>query len=135
MRELGQNTKRRQIFNFLEKHNHGICLLQETKSKTEVESLWTRESKQHIFFIGRSSTSGGVYTLVKQSLKFKLIYHKEIIPKKIQAIKLNIDDHGIVFVNIYGPNTDDVAFLKPCIISWEKMMMKIMSLVVILIQF
>ena len=84
-------------------------------------------------------------TLVKQSLKFKFIYHKEIIPGKIQAIKLTIDDRDIVSVNIYGPNTDDDAFffffffffffLKPCIISWEKMMKKIMSLVVILIQF
>ena len=76
-------------------------------------------------------------TLVKQSLKFKFIYiyHKEIIPGKIQAKNLNIDDHDIVFVNINGPNTDDVAFLKPCIISWENMMKKIMSLVVILIQF
>ena len=82
---------------FLEKHNYDICLLQETHPKIEVESLWTRESKKHIFFSGRSSTSGDVCTLVKQSLKFKFIYHKEIIPGKIQAIKFNIDDHDIVF--------------------------------------
>ena len=104
VRGLGQNTKRRQIFYFLEKHNYDICLLQETHSKIEVESLWTRESKQHIFFSGRSSTSGDVCTLVKQSLKFKFIYHKEIIPGKIQALKLNIDARDIVFVNIYGPS-------------------------------
>ena len=51
-------------------------------------------------------------TLVKQSLNLKFIYHKEIIPGKIQAIKLSIGDHDIVFVNIYGPNTDDVAFFE-----------------------
>ena len=44
--------KRKQIFIFLEKNY-------KTHSKGEVEKIWTQESKQHIFFSGRSSTSGG----------------------------------------------------------------------------
>ena len=112
VRGLGQKTKRKQMFNFLEKNQFNICFLQETHSKAEVETLWTRESEQHIFFSGRSSTSGGVCILLEKSLQFKLIYHKEIIPGKIQALKLNLDDHDIVLINIYGPNNDDVSFFE-----------------------
>ena len=62
------------------------------------------------FFSGRSSTSGGICIIVNKSLQFKLIYHKEIIPGKIQALKLNIDDHNVILVNVYGPNNDDGSF-------------------------
>ena len=55
-------------------------------------------------------SSLGVCILVKKSLQFKLINHKEIIPGKIQALKLNIDDHDIVLINVYGPNNDDASF-------------------------
>ena len=112
VRGLGQIKKRRNVFNFLEKNNFDICFLQETHSKLEVEPLWTRESNQHMYFSGRSSASGGVCFIVKRSLHFNLIYHKEIIPGKIQALKLNIDDKDIVFLNIYGPNNDDAAFFE-----------------------
>ena len=110
VRGLGQKTKRKQIFNFLEKKQFKICFLQETHSKPEVEKSWTSDSKQHIFFSGRSSTSGGICIIVNKSLQFKLIYHKEIIPGKIQALKLNIDDHDVILVNVYGPNNDDGSF-------------------------
>ena len=112
VRGLGQKTKRKQIFNFLEKEEFKICLLQETHSKPDLESLWKRECKHHIFFSGRSSNSGGVCILVKKSSQFKLIYHKEIIPGKIQALKLNIDDHDVVLINVYGPNNDDASFFE-----------------------
>ena len=110
VRGLGQKTKRKQIFNFLEKKQFKICFLQETHSKPEVETSWTSDSKQRIFFSGRSSTSGGICIIVNKSLQFKLIYHKEIIPGKIQALKLNIDDHNVILVNVYGPNNDDGSF-------------------------
>ena len=112
VRGLGQKHKRKQIFNFLEKKDFKICKLQETHSKPEFEPLWTRECKQHIFFSGRSSTSGGVCIIVRKSLQFKLIYHKEIIPGKMQALKLELDDRAIVLINIYGPNNDDASFFE-----------------------
>ena len=66
---------------------------------------------------------------MKKSLQFKLIYHKEIIPGKIQALKLNIDDHDVVLINVYGPNNDDASFLKSFMIFLEKTMKKNISLV------
>ena len=48
--------------------------------------------------------------MVNKSLQFDLIYHKEIIPGKIQALKMNIDYHTIVLINVYDPNNDDVSF-------------------------
>ena len=35
------------------------------------------------------------------------IYHKEIIPGKSQALK--IDDHDVVLINVYDPNNDDAS--------------------------
>ena len=45
-------------------------------------------------------------------MQFTLIYHKEIIPGKIQALKLNIDDRDVILLNIYGPNNDDASFFE-----------------------
>ena len=53
-----------------------------------------------------------VLYIVNKSLQFKLIYHKEIIPGKIQALKLNIDDHNVILINVYGPNNDDGSFFR-----------------------
>ena len=110
VRGPGQKTKRKQIFNFLEKKQFKICLLQKTHSKPALKSLWKRECKHHIFISGRSSNR--VCILVEKSLQFKLIYHKEIIPGKIQVLKLNIDDHDIVLINVNGPNNDDASFFE-----------------------
>ena len=49
---------------------------------------------------------------MKKSLQFKLIYHKEIIPGKIQALKLKIDDHDVVLINVYDPNNDDASYFE-----------------------
>ena len=45
-------------------------------------------------------------------MQFTLIYHKEIIPGKIQALKLKIDDRDVILLNIYGPNNDDASFFE-----------------------
>ena len=97
IRGLGQKNKRIMIFYFSE-NIYIICLLQETHSKQTVESQWTREcSKYHIYFCGRGSCSGGICILIDKTLQFALQYHKELIPGKIQTIKLNIGDRDIVF--------------------------------------
>lgn len=111
VRGLGQKNKRTKIFKFLEKKQINVCFLQETHSKPEVESQWTKEcSKYDIHFSGRSSSSGGIGILLDKSLQFTMVYHKEIIPGKIQTLKLNVNDHDIVFINLYGPNNDDPSF-------------------------
>ena len=50
--------------------------------------------------------------LLKAFLDFKFIYHQEIIPGRIQALKLNICDHDLLFINVYGPNNDDASFYE-----------------------
>ena len=88
-----------------------ISLLQLTRLKPELESC-KRECKRHIFLSGRSSNSGGVCILVKKSLQFKLIYHNDIIPRKIHALKLNIDDHDVVLTIAFGPNNDHASLFE-----------------------
>ena len=36
----------------------------------------------------------------------------KLIPGKIQALKINIDDHDYVLINVYGPNNDDASFFE-----------------------
>ena len=45
VRGLGQKTKRKEVFNFLEKKKFQICFLQETHSKLEFETTWTLECR------------------------------------------------------------------------------------------
>ena len=47
--------KRKQFITFLKKQ-FKLCFKQVTHSKTELESLWKRECKHHMFFSGRRSS-------------------------------------------------------------------------------
>ena len=39
--------------------------------------------------------------------------HLEIIPGKIQALKVKMYERNVVFINVYGLNADDKTFFEP----------------------
>ena len=100
VRGLGKKNKRNMIFNFLEKKKQfKVCFLRETHSNPETENIWRQDCRHHIYFCGRSSTIGGSCILLNRALDFTLVYHKEILPGIIQALKINIYDHDMIFLN------------------------------------
>ena len=62
------------------------------------------------YFIGRSSNSGGICIMVDKTLDCNVKEHTEIIPGKLQALRVKMFDRNIAYINIYGPNNDDKSF-------------------------
>ena len=64
------------------------------------------------YFSGRSSNSGGICIKADKTLDYNVKEHTEIIPGKLQALRVKLRDRYITYINIYGPNNDDKAFFE-----------------------
>ena len=111
VRGWGQKLKRTQIFTFLnlKKIKYVFC---KKHSTTKFENTWAVDNNYDSYFSGRSSYSGGICILVDETLDYNVKEYTEIIPGKLQALIVKMFDRNITYINIYGPNKDDKAFLK-----------------------
>ena len=50
--------------------------------------------------------------MVDETMENNVKEHTEIIPGKFQALRVKVFDRNITYINIYGPNNDDKAFLN-----------------------
>lgn len=112
VRGLGNKNKREQVFAWLKEKNFSICLLQETHSGEGTHDLWKQEWGNEAFFSGKTNSSEGTGILINSNFNCTIQNYNEIIKGRIQALELIIEGKEITILNIYGPNTDDVAFLK-----------------------
>ena len=109
---MGSKVKKdADIYLFKSKKNQ-MCFLQETHSKTKFENTWAVDNNYDSYFSGRSSNSGGICIMVDETLDYNVKEYTEIIPGKLQALIVKMFDRNITYINIYGPNKDDKAFLK-----------------------
>ena len=107
VRGLGNKTKRDQIFQWLKVHKYEICLLQETHLTSSNETIWKNEWKGPCYFSGNSSNKAGVCILVDPNLNCNIIQHTDIVPGRLQALEISINEKEVIILNLYGPNTDD----------------------------
>ena len=47
-----------------------------------------------------------------KTLDYNVKEHTEIIPGKLQALRVKTFDRNITYINIYGPNNDDKSFFE-----------------------
>ena len=45
--------------------------------------------------------------MIDNQTDYDFVEHIEIIPGKIQALKVKMYERNVVFINVYGPNADD----------------------------
>lgn len=112
VRGLGNKNKREQIFAWLKNNKYSICFLQETHSGEGTHSLWKQDWGSEAFFSGHRNNSEGVGILINTNLSYTIQKYTEIVCGRIQALELTINNKEITFINIYGPNTDDVGFFE-----------------------
>ena len=113
VRGLGQKLKRTQIFTFLKSKKLQICFLQETHSTKEIENTWAVDNTYDFYFSGRSSNSGGICIMVDKTLDYNVKEHTEIIPGKLQALRVKMFDRNITYMNIFmDPTTMTNLFLN-----------------------
>ena len=108
VRGLGNKEKREKIFQWLKSQDKHFYFLQETHASTQTKSNWEREWGYSAFFSGNTSNSEGVGILISPSIqKPDIISHQEIIPGRLQALEVVIENRSLTLINIYGPNKDN----------------------------
>ena len=107
-RGLGDNKKRRCIFQWLKQFHEGITFLQETHTTQGVENKWKNEWGSRIEFSHGTYGSRGVAILFPKRLDV-CINHK-IVDNDGRFILLDliIEDIQLTLVNIYAPTKDNI---------------------------
>ena len=106
IRGLGNKTKRDQMFHWLKQKSYSICLLVETHLNVKDENLWKTEWGGSCFSSGESSSKAGVSILINPNLNYDIVHYIDIIPGRLQALDLVINDKTVTILNMYGPNKD-----------------------------
>ena len=112
VRGLGNKPKREQIFAWLKSSNHTLCMLQETHSGENTHTSWKQEWGNDAFWSGHSNNSEGIGILINPTVSYTIQKYTDLIPGRMQALELIINDKEIYFINIYGPNNDDCNFFE-----------------------
>ena len=105
-RGLGNGTKRRTIFQWVNKFHKGITLLQETHSTKSIEKQWIKEWGGQIFFNHGTAQSRGVAILIPADIS--AVINDSIIDEKgrILLLDLTFEDENLILMNIYAPTKD-----------------------------
>ena len=113
VRGLGNKEKRLKLFQWLKSQEQSFYFLQETHVNSKCKSVWEAEWDYLGFFSGNSSNSEGLAILVNKKIpKNKIICHTEILPGRLQALEVIIENKPILLVNIYGPNKDNTLIFE-----------------------
>ena len=113
-RGLGNNLKRRKIFDWLTDTGKGMHLLQECHFVTSAESAWKRDWYRNIEFSHGTTNSGRVAILLPHTIQITI---EDIIKdntRRFLLLDCLINDSDYIIVNIYLPTFDkklDQAFL------------------------
>lgn len=116
---LGNEKKRRKIFNYLHKQKYDFVFMQETHASKNVEHIWRAEWGGKIYFANGTSASRGVALLINRNTHF---VEKEIYDDpegRFLVVALTINDIDFVFTVVYAPNADDPNFFANVFVNSE----------------
>ncbi len=92
------------------KKNMQSVFLQELHCINECIDQWKQEWDNEIFLSGNSSNSTGIGILLNLNTSYDIIEYKDVIPGRLQLLKISTSNTTTVVINIYGPNIEDIAF-------------------------
>lgn len=112
VRGLGNNEKRREIFQWLRKKKFSIYMLQEVHCTERSFETWAAEWGYTAFFSGFASNKAGVAILFNNNFAFKVL--RQICDKEGRyiIIDLEVGEQILTICNIYAPNKDDPFFFQ-----------------------
>ena len=112
IRGLGNKVKREQVFHWLKEQNFSIYLLQETHLNAQFKDKWESEWGFKSYFSGNTNNSEGVCILFNKTFTYEIVNYVELIPGRLQAVDIKLDDNFLKVINIYGPNNDDPSIFE-----------------------
>jgi exonuclease III len=99
---IGQEVKRKMIFNNLKKIN-GITLIQESHSEKCKENLWKSEWKSKMYFSHGLTNSRGICTIIPNHIDHILEEKISDNDGRILIIKIKLKNQSLVICNVYAP--------------------------------
>ena len=109
---LGDNKKRRDVLDYLRKKNHSIICLQDTHFTKNIENLIRSEWGYKVFFSSFSSQSRGVAIFLRNNFEYILHGSYNDQQGNVLILDIEIENHRMTFVNLYGPNSDKPNFYE-----------------------
>lgn len=103
---LQNKAKRRAIFKNCRSAKHKFCLLQETHSSHDIETLWRAEWGSQIIFSHGDSNSRGVAVLVRKGWEYAVDEIKTDPDGRVLLLKISKDQVTFLLGNIYAPTQD-----------------------------
>ena len=112
VRGLGNNAKRKEVFNWLRSKKQSIYMLQEAHCSDGTTDIWTCEWGCKALFSCCSSNKAGVCILFNNNFDFQI--HKVFSDPNGRFIICDIvaDSKILTVANIYAPNEDDPNFFQ-----------------------
>ena len=107
VRGLGNNDKRREIFQWLRKKKFSIYMLQEVHCTERYFETWAAEWGYTAFFSGIAGNKAGIAILFNNNFAFKVL--RQTCDKEGRYLVIDLEVGGLILpiCNIYAPNKDD----------------------------
>lgn len=117
-------AKRRAIFKTCRSAKHEFCLLQETHSTLDIETLWRSEWGSQIIFAHGDSNSRGVAILVRKGSEYAIDEIAADPEGRVLLLKITKDQESFLLGNVYAPTQDHPGEQAEFIDSLEEMVVE-----------
>ena len=105
MNGLRNAKKRQNIFNWFNKQNVDLVMIQETHCENEQsQNEWKTDWKGKSFWSHGTNLSKGVAFLIHEQATFKVIDYEVFVTGRLISLKVEINDQKLQILNIYAPN-------------------------------
>jgi exonuclease III len=123
---LKNSRKRKALFRALHTYKSDICCIQESYVSNSDVAVWKREWGGELFYVEGTSHSKGQVILLSKKISqcmYTVLYQSD----RILAITLNIEQHNIAIVNVYGPSVqkDKINFLSEITEVYDKVLSEV----------
>ena len=109
---LGDSSKRRDVFHYLQNKNYSIVCLQDTHFTKNIENIICAEWGYKVCFSSFRSNARGVAILFKNKFEFKIYNQFSDTNGNILLLDIEIDQVRMSLISIYGPNEDNPLFYE-----------------------
>ena len=110
VRGLGNEEKRRDVFNWLKKKNHAIYCLQDIHVGDKNKTAFCKDWGSEVILSAVSTESRGVAILFNENLDYKLLSVDRDDRGNLLVLELELQLEKLLLVVIYGPNSDNPVF-------------------------
>ena len=104
---IGDNQKRRDVFNFLRECKLDIYFLQETHLKEQIENYIRASWGYELWLAGNETNKNGVAILFRSTFEYKLHNVKKDPAGCYLVMDIELLNKRVTLVNVYGPSAGD----------------------------